>query len=232
MKIKSDIPEELLSGYLDGELTPSEVASLEESLAADPELGNALRELKAISNDVSSHIRKSLSAEPLNLWSGIEKQLTPRAPASVKRKEFGRTFANFFSHSYGYAVAGVFGLMMFYFGTLSSRIADSELELSARKDEILLPLDTRQLNGNQISGDVRFVASGGTVRKNYSPRFVSPYTLRADHPARGAGYRTEPVEIEWMKCPKSVRLLRPESGDRGEAPVLWIGEDVGSSNLN
>jgi hypothetical protein len=212
-----DFPEELLSAYLDGELSEREVAQIDLRLEQDAALRLALAELRVLRTQTASFLREADTGVELNLWAAIEKQLPVKQAASSAPQAFLDGLKGLFAQPMGVALAGAFGLAMFALGNFSSQLGeDTRMARQADRNEVLVPIiqDARQL-----SGEIQYVSNPAI---GFAPRFVSPQTLREDHPARSAGYRAEALEIEWMKCPGEVKLVR--SKERNLPPVLWIGE--------
>ncbi len=248
----NDKTAELLSAYLDGELSGAELAEFERTLRSSPALESELRSLRSVHEQVGAHLRKTINEQKLDLWSAIESQLEPKRPGhTLSRKlegSVGERLAAFLGRlarpRLDYRFAAGFGVLMFAFGLATSQWVDlpgssgSRSELASVNLDRAVEADTRgtppvyvpllpdNLGGvsgsSGFSGNVSFV-SGGAERPSFgfSPQFVRPPTLDAEHLSRSAGYRASGIDIHWVQSPKGLRLIKPAK--REFAPVLWVG---------
>lgn len=220
---KDDLQAELLSGYLDSELSGSDLERVTSALSESKELQIELENLKNASGVLGTYFRSVNASYELDLWSQIETSIKPH---TIKPKDLSNQKPRFweavFAPRLTYAFLSAFGVFMFAFGLMTQSWVESpgstDTQVAGNKNsQVLVPVitDTRQL-----TGDVQFVSNGGV--SGFSPRFIRPHTLGADHPARNAGYRADSMDIEWMKSAKGFKILRPSR--RELPPVLWIGE--------
>jgi hypothetical protein len=141
-----------------------------------------------------------------------------------------------FSPSFGAALAlGLFAIGMLSSqwielpsgGTLAvndgnSRGKISQQDIALERSEVLVPLIQKKLSGTAQT----FVSNGFNTQRsvdfNYSPQFISPQQLSAEHPARNTGVRADGMQIEWMKNSKNVRFLRHKND--ALPPMIWLGD--------
>jgi len=239
MDKKNSFSEELLSGYLDGELSEEDAQKVCEFAASSLELREDLSSLVSVGEIFSSNFK--IASDNLNLWQAIEGKLVAKQPAEIRsdaqllvQNKTKLSFWNtLFSPSYGAA----FALGLFAIGMLSSqwvelpekndKLAYSKIiqtNLPLQSEEILVPLIPKN---NRAGGAAQTFVSNSFPQErgndfSYSPQFISPQQLGAEHPARGSGVRADGMQIEWMKNPKDVRFLRHKN--ERLPPMIWVGD--------
>ena len=247
----SCIPEELLSGYLDGELTPEEHARVQKALIQEPELADDLVLLTKAGEAFSAEFSARTVHTQLGTWQAIEHLLPPKQTfrggahkdkTESPRKQVWQSRLNIFQWArnirFGPAHAGIFALGLVVLGLSTSEwvelptanvpvtgLSDQSALLNER-DPIFVPLlpERAARGGNYVP-----TSNGGraTSSDRYSPQFISPLEIEEEIPMRAAGVKADGMHIEWVRDPKSVRIIRPSDGraSAGEVPpILWVGE--------
>jgi len=243
---KISFSEELLSGYLDGELSEEEAEKVHQFALSSSDIREDLSSLANVGQILSSNF-KSMPAD-LNIWQAIEGKISAKTPNAVgmtparQVKPEIRRVSGIWSlvFSPGYAAALAVGL--FAVGMISSQWVElpennnllSKVDLqpgSSKITESDIPIQTKEIlvpliQKNRASTGQTFVSNGfppeQTIDFNYSPQFISPQQLGLEHPARGAGVRSDGMQIDWMKHSKDVRFLRHKNDSL--PPTIWLGE--------
>jgi hypothetical protein len=236
MDKKNSFSEELLSGYLDGELSEEDSEKVHQFAVSSVDLREDLLSLSRVGEIFSNNLKSS--TPDLNIWEAIEGRLVtkrsePAAPRLVVEEP--RISAGFWSSIFSPGFGAVLALGLFAVGMVSSQWVElpsengslkyskiSESDIPLDKKEILVPL----IQNNRAGSSHTFVSNGFPTERannfNYSPQFISPQQLGAEHPARAAGVREDGMQIEWMKNSKDVRFLRHKN--ESLPPMIWLGD--------